>query len=303
ASYVGELGGLPDDVFVAPGTIPRSPAGAVTGTAGPRWQIGVSNDGGVIEGDRGTTPVTREVTARLRGLGAQVVPAKHVLLVVADSQGKRAVQLFTTMGAFAIIAGMLLLVNVFAMLAQEGTAELAMMRAVGLRRRTLVAAFASEGYVYAAIASVLGALAGVGLGRAIVVLVSGVLRTNDEALLVAIHFHVSRATLEAGATVGLLLGLGTVLLTSLRMSRFDVVAAIRDERRNRRGPAPAIPLVAGTIAAGVGSVWAAVGMATSDPIGILLGPVLLVAGFAALSTPLVGPRAAVTTASILAVLR
>ncbi len=60
---------------------------------------------------------------------------------------------------FAVAAGILLLVNVFVMLADERRSELGMLRAVGMRRRTLVAALATEGWIYAVLASVLGAVA------------------------------------------------------------------------------------------------------------------------------------------------
>ncbi len=65
---------------------------------------------------------------------------------------------------FAVAAGILLLVNVFVMLADERRSELGMLRAMGMRRRTLVGALASEGWLYAVPASALGAALGIVFG-------------------------------------------------------------------------------------------------------------------------------------------
>ena len=64
--------------------------------------------------------------------------------------------MFTAMGSFGVLAGLLLLVNLFVMLAAERKTELGMARAVGMRRSELVGAFATEGWIYALVATALG---------------------------------------------------------------------------------------------------------------------------------------------------
>ena len=67
--------------------------------------------------------------------------------------------MFTAMGSFGVLAGLLLLVNLFVMLAAERKTELGMARAVGMRRSELVGAFATEGWLYALVATALGVAA------------------------------------------------------------------------------------------------------------------------------------------------
>ena len=65
-------------------------------------------------------------------------------------------QLFTGIGMFSVLAGVLLLVNLFVMLAEERKSELGMLRAVGLRRNHLMRAFGLEGACYGVVAAILG---------------------------------------------------------------------------------------------------------------------------------------------------
>ena len=58
--------------------------------------------------------------------------------------------------ASACSPGLLLLINLFVMLAAERKSELGMARAVGMRRSALVGAFATEGFIYALAATLLG---------------------------------------------------------------------------------------------------------------------------------------------------
>ena len=58
--------------------------------------------------------------------------------------------LFLFIASFSIIAGIMLLVNIFVMLADERRAQLGMLRAMGMRRRRVTAGFAVEGVVYTA---------------------------------------------------------------------------------------------------------------------------------------------------------
>ncbi len=76
--------------------------------------------------------------------------------------------LFLFIGSFSIIAGVLLLVNVFVMLAEERKSQLGMLRAIGLTRRRLVGEFALEGTAYALLAGVFGLAVGWLIGRGVV---------------------------------------------------------------------------------------------------------------------------------------
>src|SRR3989475_10821135 len=99
-----------------------------------------------------------------RHLAFRVQPAKASQIAQAVQIGRDATALFLVMGAFGILAGILLIVNIFVMLAEERKPELGIARAVGFLRRDLLTAFALEGTFYAIVAAALGALAGLGLG-------------------------------------------------------------------------------------------------------------------------------------------
>src|SRR5207302_10814500 len=92
---------------------------------------------------------------------------KRTVLDRADAAGKSLSRLYTSLGTFAVLAGILLLVNIFFMLADERKSELGMLRAVGLRRLSLVGAFAAEGWCYAVLSAIAGTFVGLGLGRAL----------------------------------------------------------------------------------------------------------------------------------------
>ncbi len=74
---------------------------------------------------------------------------------------------FVVLSTFAIIAGVVLIVNIFVMLAEERKAEMGMARAVGMKRAQLTRLFLFEGSFYAAGAALVGVFAGIGIAYAI----------------------------------------------------------------------------------------------------------------------------------------
>ena len=111
-------------------------------------------------------PSSRPPSGPWAASGTAVDTPKQELLEQAEAIGGEFGSLFLFIGSFAIIAGVMLLVNVFVMLAEERKRELGMLRAVGMRRGRLVRGFVIEGTVYALVASALGLVAGLGVGRA-----------------------------------------------------------------------------------------------------------------------------------------
>src|SRR3989441_1408529 len=128
------------------------------------------------------------------------------------------------MGAFGILAGVLLIVNIFVMLAEERKPELGVARAVGFLRSDLLTTFALEGTFYAVVAAALGALAGLGLGYIMVYFFDKLVPHGD--VVVAFHFDLSSiiTAFVAGTTLTWI----TILLASWRVSRLNIVRAIRD---------------------------------------------------------------------------
>ena len=287
--------------FVDPGTVP---AAAATAGAGPETLTLVSNAGGVEGGAAATDQVTGKLQAALGPLarqGTAVATPKRELLDQAEAVGAEFGALFLFIGSFAIIAGVMLLVNVFVMLAEERKAELGMLRAVGMRRGRLVRGFVIEGTVYALVASALGVAAGLGVGRAVVAVTArifeGFASEGDPGLV----FTVTPTSLVNGFAAGFLIGFLTVALTSLRISRVNIIAAIRDlpptagRRLKRRW------VLASTLAAAGFGAAAVVAIADSQGVGTYLYPTLAVAALCPLLVRL-APRRAVYTGASVAVL-
>src|SRR5205085_9726847 len=120
-----------------------------------------------------------------------------------------------------------LLVNIVFMLADERKAELGMLRAIGLRRASLVGAFAAEGWCYAVVSAIAGTFAGLALGRALMAAAARLFgsRTNDDRL--HLHFAFKWASVQRGLVVGFVIAMLTVLGTSVWLSRFNIIQAIR----------------------------------------------------------------------------
>src|SRR6266508_4261956 len=133
-------GAVTRNAFFAPGTLVQA-ARAAGGTAQPRTVTFVSNAGGVEAGNTSSDAVEAKIRAALGPLASQgtsVEKAKQQLLDAAEQAGDGLGSFFLFIGSFSIIAGVLLLVNIFVMLAEERKAELGMLRAIGMKRSRLV---------------------------------------------------------------------------------------------------------------------------------------------------------------------
>ncbi|MGH8937505.1 MAG: ABC transporter permease [Acidimicrobiia bacterium] len=285
------------NAFPAPGTVAgllaRAPADL---PAAPPVALGlVSNRGGVIEGADHTEAVVRLIEERIAAVeGVEVDETKERLLEVAGEVGDTFSTLFLSIGAFAVIAGILLLVNIFVMLAEERKRELGMMRAVGMRRAQMVRAFTIEGAMYGLVASLAGALIGIGVGAAVVRVAGGIFgRAGDFSL--ELRTTVTLASLAGGFLVGFLISLATVVGTSLRISRVNIIRAIRDLPEPPSLRPRLRTLLLGLAATVAGLAWLVLALAVEDPYGALAAPGLLGVGIGLVAGRLL-PRRLVVTA-------
>ena len=269
------LGGFGNpSAFVAPGTIAglaETVQGA--GSAPPAGLVLISNEGGVFDGAE-KTPIVHPRLEELAGgiTGTDVIDSKQDLLDRADANAAEFVQLFGGIGAFSVIAGILLLVNIFVMLADERKAELGMLRAVGLKRNHLVRAFGAEGGVYSFLAGVTGAIVGVAVGRVVVIFAEKVFNAGeDERFRIALRFTARPSSLIGGFVIGGVISLLTVWAASVRMGRLNVIRAIRDlpEPPTTRSRSRALVLATLGLVAGVALFLG--GVATDGWFGTLVG--------------------------------
>jgi putative ABC transport system permease protein len=301
------LAGFADHgAFLAPGGLGGTgAAGPAGGRAGPEVLTLVSNTGGVEGGAAATDRVVARLEAALgplAGRGTAVQTPKQEVLEQARNVGGSIGSLFLFIGSFAIIAGVLLLVNVFVMLAEERKGELGMLRAVGMRRGRLVRGFVIEGAVYSLVAAAAGLAAGLGVGRAVVAVTARIFAGfSPEEGGLDLAFTATPTSLVNGFAAGFLIGFVTVALTSIRISRINIIAAIRDlpaagGRRLRWRWVLASTLAA----AGIGAA-AVVAVAGSQGVGTYLYPPLALLALCPLLVRVL-PRRVVYTGASLAVL-
>jgi putative ABC transport system permease protein len=289
------------NVLVSWETFDRLRAARPEGGAQPTWSVAVSNLGGVTAGAEQTDAVVPQLerAAAAAGIEAQVYDAKRTTLEAADAVGESFTSMFTATGSFGVLAGLLLLVNLFVMLAAERKTELGMARAVGMRRSELVGAFATEGWLYALVSSALGVGVGIGLG-ALLVKASAAAMTSEHSRL-EIAFALVPASLALSFAIGFAVSLATIVGTSLRVSRLNIIRAIRDIPEPPPSKQRAWRLVAAALAAAAGVALTVASAPSSDGFGLLLGPSLTVVCLTPFAARLIGGQAARTAAAMLVV--
>jgi len=289
--------------FVAPDSLIT--AAAETGTVWPRTVTFVSNTGGVESGNVHSDEVAAEIRKAIEPLsaaGTAVETPKKDVLSAAKKTGDTLGSLFLFMGSFSIIAGVLLLVNIFVMLGEERKNQLGMLRAVGMKRSRLVGSFVLEGAAYALVACVIGTGLGIGVGRAVASIASSIFRSwSQDGSGLDITFSVTRVSLFNGFAMGLLIALATVLVTSMRISRLNIITAIRDLPSGGGRRARVRWLVVAALATLVFTVWSVFAVARGRGADTYLMPALALL-FAVPLLSRVAPRRWVYTGAAGAVL-
>ena len=184
----------------------------------------VTHEGPAVEGGAGTSDTVDDLGPVLRENDLAAEPVKKEAIDQADEGGETFTSIFLLFGQFSVAAGVLLIFLIFVMLAAERKHELGIARAVGMRRGHLMRMFAFEGAMYAVIASAIGSVLGVGVGWLMV-------RVLGEAFAGSgfdIRFATSPQNIVIAFCLGMVLTFAVVLISSWRVSRLNVVRAIRD---------------------------------------------------------------------------
>ncbi len=301
------FGGESPNLFVTPGTISTLAAGRPGAGSPPASLVAISNRGGVFDAADLSDSVSDGVlqpALDAAGINATVDKAKSGLLDAAERQGSSFTQLFTALGTFSALAGILLLISIFIMLAEERKTELGMLRAVGLKRAGLIGTFSLEGWMYSLGSSALGTIAGIGVGRAIVLVTSGIFAAGGgpggggERGGLQLQFTATQASIQRGFLVGFIFSLLTVLATSVWVSRLNVIRAIRDL------PDPTVAhrrlgaLFGGVFLALAGLAMTRRGFAASAPAPLLAGPAVAALGLAMVLRRWVNTRVIDTVAAL-----
>jgi putative ABC transport system permease protein len=185
--------------------------------------IAVSNAGDDAAGVDGTDAVVAKLEPLLAGQELGVNAIKQDNLDGAELASSAFTGLFLVLGLFSIAAGILLIVLIFTMLAAERRPEMGMARAVGARRSQLFQQFVAEGTGYALPAGVVGA--GLGVGATFVM--AYVLRSLFGDVF-PIEASVAPRSLVVAFCLGVVITFLAVTVASWRISRLNVVAAVRN---------------------------------------------------------------------------
>jgi putative ABC transport system permease protein len=217
--------------------LPLASAQRLLGEPGRIKDVLISNRGGPVSGARLTDQVVRLLEPTLAPLGLEANKTKQDALTLADTTGASFMSFFTTFGSFSIAAGILLIFLIFVMLAAERRGELGIARAVGTRRRHLVQMFLFEGVTYSLLAAAVGAFVGVAVAYGMVLVMAGAFSATSD---IHITYSVSPRSIVVAYAIGVLLTFIVVAVSAWRVSRMNIVSAIRNlpepptEKRGRR---------------------------------------------------------------------
>lgn len=214
---------------------------------------------------------------------------KEDLLRDAEQEGDELTQIFSVVGGFSVLAGVLLLINLFVMLAEERKPSLGVLRAIGWRRSALRRAFRAEGVVYATIASVVGALLGVAVGWVIVQLTKGIIAGANPDSDFQLRLAVEPSSLAAAALVGLIIAMGAIWFTSWRISRLNIISAIRDLPEPKTRRSRLLVTLAGAALVVLGGLMLASGLGSDNAFLTIAGVPIAAMGAAVIAKDFVSP--------------
>jgi putative ABC transport system permease protein len=144
-------------------------------------------------------------------------------LRLAETIGTSVTTIFTIFGSFSIIVGLLLIFLVMVLLASSRSTEMGMARAIGLKRRHLIQMFTFEGAVYALGAAIIGTA----LGALVSIVMVGLLQQAIGSDEFQIRTSFTARSAWISFSTGFLLTLITVGISSYRVSKLNIVVAIR----------------------------------------------------------------------------
>jgi putative ABC transport system permease protein len=255
----------------------------------------VSNAGGVATTDQ----VMRLLQPKVAPMGLEIDNTKQDALEQADAAGAAFMSFFTTFGSFSIAAGILLIFLIFVMLAAERRGELGIARAVGTRRRHLVQLFLFEGLAYDLLAAAVGVLLGLAVAYGMVLAMAAAFSTAED---VKVTYSVEPTTFALGYAIGVLLTLVVVVFSARRVSRMNIVSAIRDLPEPPREKGRRRRWVPGAVGLLLGAALAASGIGSKDAVVLGLGVSLVILSLVPILQLLGLPERAVHTGAGLALL-
>lgn len=259
-------------------------------------EITVSNEGGITDGYLVSDEAADEVFRHLPSSPAFTVSKTKANAIDQATEGVGQLsQIFVLLGTFTVVAGILLIINIFVMLAEERKGEMGVARALGMRRRNLVQSFVAEGLLYALASAAVGAMVGL-LIAAVILWAFGQIFPPEAFGGVGFVLTWTPADLIQGFAIGFLITMATILAASVRVSKLNIVRAIRDipEPIPRRSTRPQLAIGIGLTV--LSAILTADAVVNRTPLFQSLGPSTLAIGLAVVLMRMTSPRIAFTAA-------
>ncbi len=162
---------------------------------------------------------------------------KKVAVDRASQSARGLSDFFLVFSGFTVVAGIVLIVNIFVMIGEERKSEMGIARAVGMRRGHLIRLFLFEGSLYAALAAFVGIFAGIAIGYAILYFFGKAFTIFFPGAISQVldSFTITTTSLFTAFTEGLIITYLTILVTSWRISKLNIIRAIRSLPEPPRG--------------------------------------------------------------------
>ena len=193
-------------------------------------EIKISNTGnvenGVFKSDEVISAVKQSLAAAPSG--TTVTSMKSDLLKQAHDTSAQLSSLFVMLSTFSIVAGVMLIINIFVMLAEERKSELGMVRAVGMQRGHLMQMFMFEGITYSVFAAAIGSILGLGIGAGLVNGFNIIFMGGERAMGLTLELHYSLSDIFNAFLLGVIITFVTIAVASFRISKLNIVEAIRN---------------------------------------------------------------------------
>jgi putative ABC transport system permease protein len=275
--------------------------------------IWISNDGDYKEGEKYTSQVNETIEEELDlavardnelsggNLELDVYNVKADNLEAARVSGESIGIMFFILGSFAIIAGIVLIINIFVMLGEERKSEMGMARAVGMKGKHLIRMYIFEGSLYAFVAAFIGVFLGLLFGWIIIQAFEYIFGSSEGFVGGAsnIQFHFNWGSVFIAFCAGLLITFATIFLISTRITKLNIIRAIRRIPEPRTSGTKKRSHIIGAVLAILGILFCFMGYSSNAGAGWMIGLPLLFIGSALVAYKWISFRVAITVASIL----
>ncbi|MFW6120120.1 MAG: ABC transporter permease [Petrotogales bacterium] len=198
----------------------------------------VSNKGDYISGASHSTEVEQLIEENTpESLSVRVNKVKEEQ--IEDVSQSNIDILFLALSFFAILAGVLLLANIYFMLAEERRTELGTLRALGYTRKKVSMVILYEGFFYSILASIIGVPVGMGISKFLLdkfvdlfTNITGLIPVEGasqfgQTFQMSFSFYIKPQSIFYGFFLGLIVPMAVVIYSSRKISKMNIVKAVR----------------------------------------------------------------------------